>query len=128
MTRPTNTETRLKWRSRALVALRLFLAVIFTASGTAKMFYAPLMVLVFAATGLGREVMVLIALIELVGAALILVPGTVVLGACLVSAIAWGAVYMHLVLIGGTAVPAFVLALLAGLIIWERVQRDDAAA
>ena len=128
MRRLTDPVTRLKWRSHGLVALRLFLAVIFTASGAAKLLYAPLMVLMFAATGLAREAMVVVALIELIGAALILVLATVVVGACLVSAIAWGAVYMHLVLIGGSALPALGLALLAGLVIWSRVQRHDAGA
>lgn len=58
--------------------------------------------------------------LELIGGILVLIPRSSVWGALLLACVMVGAVFTHLVVIGGSAVPAIVLLILAGAVVWLR--------
>ena len=107
------TQRRIVW------GLRILLALAFGAAGAAKLAGAPQMVQVFEAIGFGQWFRYVTGVVEVGGAVLLLVPATGFLGGLLLTATMAGAVATHLVLIGGSPVPAIVLALLSAFVTWR---------
>lgn len=108
------TQRRIVW------AVRILLALAFGAAGIAKLAGVPQMVQVFDAIGFGQWFRYVTGAVEVIGAVLLLVPATGFLGGLLLSATMVGAVFTHLVLIGGNAAPALVLGLLSGFVAWRQ--------
>ncbi|CAM4205649.1 DoxX family protein [Palleronia rufa] len=108
------------WVRLGLGLIRYALAGIFTLSGAAKLIHAPLMLLIFLNMGTGYGFAYLVGGLEILGAAMLLFPATLVPGAWLLVLVAAGAIWTHLALIGGPVLPAAILLALLAAIIWER--------
>jgi hypothetical protein len=109
----STTQRRIVWGVRVLLALA------FGAAGAAKLAGVPQMIQVFDAIGAGQWFRYLTGAVEIMGAVLILIPAAGFFGALLLAATMVGAVATHLVLIGGSAVPAAVLGLLSAFVAWR---------
>lgn len=110
----SSTQRRIIW------AVRILLTLAFGAAGAAKLAGVPQMVQVFDAIGFGQWFRYLTGTVEIAGALLLLVPATGFLGGLLLTATMVGAVFAHLVLIGGNPVPATVLGLLSAFVAWRQ--------
>jgi putative oxidoreductase len=104
---------------RIVWGVRILLALAFGAAGLAKLAGVPQMIQVFEAVGFGQWFRYLTGVIEVGGAVLLLVPATGFIGGLLLTATMAGAVATHLVLIGGSPVPAMVLLLLSAFVAWR---------
>ena len=99
-------------------ALRGFLALAFGAAGAAKLAGAPPMVLIFEDIGVGQWFRLVTGGIEVAGALMLLRLQSVFWGAALLACTMVGAVLTHLVVIGGSPVPALVLLIAALVLAW----------
>lgn len=106
-------------------AARILLILAFGAAGASKLMAVPQMVEVFEKVGMGQWLRVLTGSIEIVGALLLAIPATGLLGALLLGGTMVGAVATHLFLIGGSPVPAIVLGLLCAFVVF-RLWRSQA--
>lgn len=107
------TQRRIVW------GVRIFLALAFAAAGVAKLAGVPQMIQVFDAIGMGQWFRYVTGAMEVIGAVLLLMPGAGFFGALLLTATMIGAVATHIVLIGGSPVPALVLGLLSAFVAWR---------
>ena len=113
----------------ALVALwltQIALAGMFLLSGGLKLTGAPDMVGLFDAVGIGQWFRYVTGSIEVVSAVALLVPSWAAFGALLLIPTMAGAVFTHLFIVGGSAVPPTVLLIGALAIAWLR--RDQLAS
>lgn len=115
------------WRRRAwnlfLWVLQVAFAALFLSAGADKLAGEAAMVQAFDAIGFGQWFRYLTGGLEVVGGVLLLLPALAGAGALLLGAVMVGAILTHLVLIGGSALPAAVFLLaLAPIAIgrWER--------
>jgi uncharacterized membrane protein YphA (DoxX/SURF4 family) len=104
----------------ALWSLQILTAAAFLMAGFGKLSGQPMMVETFDKIGIGQWLRYITGGIEIASAILLLIPRLTPVGAALLVCTMTGAVLTHLVLIGGSAVPAFVLACLAAIILWGR--------
>ncbi|MFC3108113.1 DoxX family protein [Undibacterium arcticum] len=109
----TTTHHRIIW------ALRLLLALAFGAAGAAKLAGVPQMVQIFEHIGIGQWFRDVTGLVEITGAVLLLVPVTSFFGGLLLAVTMVFGVATHLLVIGGSPVPAIVLALLSGFVAYR---------
>lgn len=109
-------------------ALKIVVGLAFLAAGGSKLAGAEDMVLVFDQVGFGQWFRYVTGIIEVVGAVLLFLPGRALYGAGLLAVTMVGAVLTHLVLIGGSAVPALVLLLLCVGIAWMHKDQMSQAA
>lgn len=107
------TQRRIVW------GVRILLALAFGAAGGAKLAGVPQMVQVFDAIGVGQWLRYLTGAVEVAGVMLLLVPTTGFFGSLLLVATMIGGVATHLVVIGGSPVPAMVLGLLSAFVAWR---------
>jgi hypothetical protein len=107
------TQRRIVW------GVRILLVLAFGAAGGAKLADVPQMIQVFEAIGVGQWLRYLTGAIEVAGVVLLLVPSTGFFGGLLLSATMIGGVATHLVVIGGSPVPAMVLGLLSAFVAWR---------
>ena len=77
------------------------------------------MVQVFDAIGVGQWFRYLTGAVEIVGVVLLLIPATGFFGGLLLAATMVCAVAIHLVVIGGSPVPAVALGLLSAFVAWR---------
>jgi uncharacterized membrane protein YphA (DoxX/SURF4 family) len=105
-----NTADRKRLRETAYVLASVVVATPFVISGAAKLFGMGSMVDVFGHLGLGQWVRYLTGGVELAGALLLLRHRTALVGALILSCVANGAIVTHVAIIGGSFVPAAVLA------------------
>ena len=113
----------------ALVALwltQIALAGMFLFVGGLKLTGAPELVGLFDAIGIGQWFRYVTGSIEVVSAVALLVPAWAAFGALLLSPTMVGAVFTHLFIVGGSAVPATVPLIGALAIAWAR--RDQLAS
>ena len=103
--------------------LQIVAAVAFLAAGGAKLSGAPEMVAVFEKVGVGQWFRYVTGGLEIVGAVALLAPRFAFYGAALLVAVMAGAVFTHLVVLGGNPAPAVVLLGLTGAIAWMRLPR-----
>ena len=108
-----------KTNRRALWTVRVVLALAFGAAGTAKLVGAAQMVQVFDLIGAGQWFRYVTGLVEVAGAILLLAPGAGFLGGLLMCVTMAFAVATHLLVIGGSPVPAIVLAVLSGFVAYR---------
>ena len=107
----------------ALVALwltQIALAVMFVFAGGLKLTGAPDMVGLFDAVGIGQWFRYVTGSIEVVSAVALLVPSWAAFGALLLIPTMVGAVFTHLFIVGGSAVPATLLLTGSLAIAWAR--------
>ena len=100
--------------------LQAVLATAFLAAGGAKLAGVEQMVQTFDAIGVGQWFRYVTAVVEIASGAALLLPGYAAVGAVLLVCTMVGAVITHLFVIGGSAVPALVLLVLAALVLWLR--------
>ena len=113
----------------ALVALwltQIALAAMFVFAGGLKLTGAPDMVGLFDAVGIGQWFRYVTGSIEVVSAVALLVPSWAAFGALLLIPTMAGAVFTHLFIVGGSAVPPTVLLTGSLAIAWAR--RDQLAS
>ena len=126
----TATETPAIPRGRVtLVALwltQIVLAAMFLFTGGLKLTGAPEMVGLFNAIGIGQWFRYVTGSIEVVSAVALLVPAWAAFGALLLIPTMVGAVFTHLFIVGGSAVPATVLLTGSLAVAWAR--RDQLAS
>lgn len=103
-------------KTYGLWALKIVAALAFLAAGTAKFMSVPMMVETFENVGVGQWFRYVTGTIEIAGAVLLFVPRKAFYGASLLAVTMVGAVLTHLVLIGGSPVPAIFLLLITGTI------------
>jgi len=109
----STTQRRIVWGIRALLALA------FGAAGMAKLAGVPQMVQIFDAIGFGQWFRYVTGIVEVAGAVLLLIPAMGFFGGLLLFATMVGGVATHLLLIGGSAVPASVLGVLSAFVAWR---------
>ncbi len=78
----------------------------------------PMMVAIFDQIGAGQWFRIFTGVVEIAGAIAILLPVTVAFGAVLLAVTMIGAVFTHLVLIGGNPLPAIVLLAITSIVAW----------
>ncbi|ROL68770.1 DoxX family protein [Pseudomonas chlororaphis] len=106
-------------KRRIFWGVRIFLALVFASAGIAKLVGVPQMVQVFDAIGAGQWFRYLTGSVEILGALLLVVPATGFAGGLLLLATMVGAIFTHLLLIGGNPMPAMVLGLLSAVVAWR---------
>ncbi len=113
----------------ALLALwltQMGLAAMFLFVGGLKLTGAPQLVALFEAIGIGQWLRYVTGSIEVVSAVALVVPGWSAFGALLLIPTMVGAVFTHLFIVGGSAVPATVLLTGSLVVAWAR--RDQLAS
>jgi hypothetical protein len=109
-----------RWKSVSLWVVRGLLALAFASAGGAKLYGVPMLVEEFQRMGLGQWFRYFTGTLELLGAVLILVPSLAAFGGLLLICIMIGATLMHLLVIGGSPVPALVLLALSAIVAYAR--------
>jgi hypothetical protein len=112
--RPTKRLNIVLWILQILAAAMFFLA------GGSKLAGVAPMVEMFDKIGLGQWFRYLTGGLEVIGAILLLIPGTVVAGGALLVVTMVGAIATHLFILGGSPVPAIVLFVMVGTVTWYR--------
>ncbi len=111
-------------RSRTVTAiswtLQVLIVAMFLFAGSLKLTGAPSMVQAFDLLGLGQWFRFATGAIEVVSAALLLVPGLALYGAVAAAVTMTGAVIAHAAVLPGSPVPAAVLFAAAVSVIWIR--------
>jgi uncharacterized membrane protein YphA (DoxX/SURF4 family) len=109
----TTTMTRTPGKAVTIIAwtLQILCAAMFFFAGGSKLVGVPMMVQMFDAVGVGQWFRYVTGGIEVISAALLLVPSLAFFGALLLAATMIGAVITHLFVIGGN--PAAPIGLLA---------------
>jgi len=105
-------------RLYGLLAIKVVVALAFLSAGIAKLMGAELMVQTFAAIGWGQWFRYLTAVIEVIGAVLLFIPGWQARGALILICTMIGAVVAHLFVLGPSAIPALVLGVLASVVFY----------
>ena len=106
-----------------LWGVQILTALAFLAAGGSKLSSAPAMVDMFEKVGLGQWFRYVTGSSEVIGAVLLLLPGTAAIGGWLLAAVMIGAIGTHLFLIGGNPILAAVLLVLAITVGWNRSKR-----
>jgi putative oxidoreductase len=101
------------------------LAAAFVAAATAKLIGVPMMIQVFDAIGLGQWFRIVTALVEIGGAATLLIPGFAAFGALWLAVTMFFATLTHLFVLHTSAAPAFLLLALSLLVVWLRRQQFE---
>jgi uncharacterized membrane protein YphA (DoxX/SURF4 family) len=107
---------------------QLALAAAFLVAGGAKLAGAPAMVGMFNAIGVGQWFRYVTGAIEVTGAVSLLVPALAPYGAILLAVTMVCAVATHLLIVGGSALPALVLLAASVAIAWARRDRLERIA
>ena len=107
-------------RNVGLWVLQVLTAAAFLVAGFATLSGQPMMVETFEKVGVGQWFRYLTGAIEVASAILLLIPRLTPVGAALLVCAMTGAVLAHLLVLGGSAVPALVLGCFAALILWGR--------
>ncbi len=107
----------------ALWVLQIAAAAMLGMAGFAKLTGAPEMIALFDAVGVGQWFRYVTGGLEVLGAALLLVPALAGVGALVLASVMLGAVLTHLFLIGGSPVMPLVLLAVVAFIAYARRDR-----
>ena len=107
-----------KVKNIALWAPQVLTAAAFLMAGFAKLSGQPMMVETFDKIGIGQWFRYVTGGIEVASAILLLIPRLTPVGAAFLVCAMCGAVLTHLLLIGGSPLPALVLGCFAAIIFW----------
>src|SRR5246127_3937017 len=120
MKNQSNDQRFSKAKNVALWGLQILTAAAFLMAGFAKLTGQPMMVETFDKVGIGQWFRYVTGGIEVASSILLLIPRLTPIGAALLVCTMTGAVLTHLVLIGGSPLPALVLSCFAAIILWGR--------
>ena len=120
----TSMLSRLK--TVALWVLKIALAALFVLTAWAKLYGVPSMVEIFEKVGLGQWFRYFTGVLELLGAALLLWPGTAAFGALLLTVVCVGAFFSQLFILHEDVIHVVVLAAILAAIVWT--YRDQLGA
>ena len=115
-----SSPSRGRWVNIGLWALQILAAAAFFAAGGFKLAGAPMMVQIFDQIGVGQWFRIVTGIVEVSGAALLLVPRRAALGGLMLAATMVVATLVHLFVIGGNPAPAIVLFAITATIAWAR--------
>jgi putative oxidoreductase len=104
----------------ALWTLQVLVALAFAAAGSGKLLGGADMIALFDAVGLGQWFRYVTGSLEVLGAILLIVPGTSAFGSVLLACVMAGAVVAHLAVLHTAPTAPFVLLALTALIAWGR--------
>src|SRR5256885_2104873 len=104
----------------ALWILQALVALAFVAAGSGKLLGSAPMVALFDTVGVGQWFRYATGLLEVLGAVLLLVPGTAAFGAVLLAVVMAGAVVAHLTVLHSAPTAPLMLFALTALIAWGR--------
>jgi uncharacterized membrane protein YphA (DoxX/SURF4 family) len=104
----------------ALWVLQVAAAAMLGMAGFAKLSGAPEMIALFDAVGVGQWFRYVTGTLEVLGAALLLVPALAGVGALVLAPVMLGAVLTHLFVIGGSPVIPLVLLAVVGFVAFAR--------
>ena len=104
----------------ALWTLQVLVALAFVAAGSGKLLGSPPMIALFDAVGVGQWFRYVTGSLEVLGALLLVIPGTTAFGAVLLAAVMAGAVMAHLTVLHSAPTAPLVLFALTALIAWGR--------
>lgn len=110
----------------ALWVVQGLLALAFVGAGLGKLMGTPDMVGLYDAIGVGQWFRYVTGIVELTGAALVVIPRTRVIGAGLLASTMLGAITTHLFVLHNSPVAPLVLLVVASLVLWGR--RAEVAA
>ncbi len=116
----TNDQRLSRAKNVALWALQIVTAAAFLLAGFGALSGQPMMVETFDKIGIGQWFRYVTGGIEVMSAILLLIPRLTPVGAALLVCTMTGAILTHLVLIGGSPLPALVLWCFAAIILWGR--------
>jgi|SRR5579862_43722 putative oxidoreductase len=116
----TKDSARLSKGRVALWVGQFLLAAVFLMAGGSKLAGAPAMVAMFDAVGIGQWFRYVTGTIEVGSAIALLVPSLAPYGAVALAVTMTGAVFTHLLVVGGSPLPALVLGAGAAAIAWAR--------
>jgi putative oxidoreductase len=105
--------------NRILWTVRILLAAAFIAAGGAKLAGVPDMVAMFDKIGLGQGFRYITGAVEVAGGIALLVRAVAGLAGAALAATMLVAVGVHLLVIGGSPLPAVVLGTLSGFVAWQ---------
>jgi putative oxidoreductase len=114
---PTKAE---KAANIALWVVQGLLALAFVGAASGKLLSKPDMVGLYEAIGVGQWFRYVTGVLELTGAALIVIPRTKFFGAALLSMIMVGATLTHVFILHNAPTAPLVLLLLSGIVAWAR--------
>ena len=114
----TSRSSRAPITGIAVLALRIIVGLAFIAAGGAKLAGSPQMVAIFDQIGIGQWFRIVTGIVEITGGVLLIWPGRSAYGALLLTLTMAGALFTHIVKIGGTWQPAAVLFALSALLLW----------
>jgi hypothetical protein len=120
---PSTAPTYSRRKTIILWILQILVGGLFIAAGGMKLASVPMMVEIFDHIGFGQWFRYVTGTVELAGGVLLLMPRTAPFGAMLMIATMACAVCTHLLLIGGSPVPAATLLILSSVILWLRRQQ-----
>ncbi len=103
-----------------LWVLQVLLALAFLFAGSGKLLSNPDMVATFDTIGAGQWFRYLTGILEVLGAVLLLIPGTAFFGAVLLVSVMVGAVATHLFILQNAPTAALAFLFVAALIAWGR--------
>ena len=106
-----------------LWALQIVSAVMFLMAGVSKLAGVPTMVQLFGVIGVGQWLRYVTGTIEVVGAALLLIPSVAPYGAAALTVTMVGAILTHLFIVGGSPVLPILLLAATSTIAWGRLHR-----
>lgn len=106
-----------------LWVLQAVLALGFLGAGVMKLTGEPQMIAVFDSIGAGDWLRYLVGVLEVAGAVALVIPRLCGLAALAFVGLMSGAVLTHVLVVGGSPLPAVVLGVLAGVIAWGRRRR-----
>ena len=120
MSETFQTDENPKWRNWLAWGAQGLLALAFVAAGGQKLASTDAMVAMFADIGMGQWFRWITGLLEITAAGLLIYRPYSFYGALLVMCVMVGAVLTHVLIIGGTAIPALVLFCLGATVAWLR--------
>lgn len=120
MTTLTKTRAHFNTRSAVLWTAQILTAAMFFFAGGSKLAGDPAMVGAFDVIGVGQWFRYVTGGIEVVSAALLLVPSLAVFGAAALAVTMVGAIASHLFVLGGSAAVPLVLLIATSAIAWFR--------
>ena len=112
-----------KLKYYGLWTLKVLAGLAFLAAGYAKLTGAEMMIATFDGVGIGQWFRYVTGAIEVVGAVLLFVPGKAFYGAVMLAVTMTGAVAAHLLLIGGSPLPALILLAITATIAWSNKEQ-----
>lgn len=109
-----------RWKVITAWTLQILAALAFLIAGNTKLVGMEMQVETFEKIGIGQWFRYLTGVVEILGALLILFPRTAFWGALLLACVMIGAIFTHLVLIGGSPLAAIVLLVIVATVAWLR--------